>query len=68
MKPKICIILTPDGIDTVTVLSTGGTRVRKEGYKICSFIENEITDFERIVCSKLKKSGHGYSKGNEIKK
>ena len=53
MKPKIAIIFTPDGIDTITVLSTG-TAVRMAGYRICSLLEEEITAFEQAVRRKLK--------------
>jgi hypothetical protein len=68
MKPKICIILTPDGIDTVTVISSGGTKTRKEGYKLCSYIENEITGFEHAIRDKLAESDHEDSKRNGNKK
>jgi len=67
MKPRICIILTPDGIDSISVLSASDPGERKEGYKFCSYIESEITDFERVVCGKLKKIRHGYLKNNGIK-
>lgn len=51
MKPKIAIILTPDGIDTVTVLSTG-SEARKAGYRLCSLLEDEIRSFEKAIISK----------------
>lgn len=53
MKPKIAIILTPDGIDTITVLSTG-SEARKAGYQLCSLLENEISTFESAVLKKLR--------------
>jgi hypothetical protein len=53
MKPKIAIILTPDGIDTVSVLSTG-TEARKAGYKLCSLLEDEISKFEKLIQDKIR--------------
>jgi len=67
MKPKICIILTPDGIDSISVLSSGDHRMRKEGHRICSYIEDEITEFEKIVCNKLKEIGDDTAQRNAPK-
>ena len=53
MKPKIAIILTPDGIDTVTVLSMR-TKARREGYRLCSLLEDEFHKFEQAIKEKLK--------------
>lgn len=53
MKPKIAIILTPNGIDTVTVLSTG-SEARKAGYKLCSLLEDEFHRFEMDILEKLR--------------
>lgn len=60
MNPRICIIFTPEGIDTVSVLSTGGAEVRREGHKICSYLEEEITNSECAMRTKLQKiKGNG---------
>lgn len=61
MKPKIAIILTPDGIDTVTVLSTG-SEARKAGYRLCSILEDEIHKFEQAIKEKLKMLVEGKNK------
>ncbi|MGH7800478.1 MAG: hypothetical protein ACREOW_07590 [Thermodesulfobacteriota bacterium] len=53
MKPKICIILTPEGIDAIGVLSKG-TRARKAGYTFCSFVEDEFHKFEQAIRDKVQ--------------
>ena len=53
MKPKIAIILTTNGIDTVTVLSTG-SEARKAGYRLCSILEEEIYRFEIKILEKVR--------------
>lgn len=53
MKPRIALILTPDGIDTVTVLSSG-SEARKAGYRLCSLLEDEIRTFEAAILIKLQ--------------
>jgi len=65
MKPKLAIILTPDGIDTVTVLSTG-SEARKAGYRLCSILEDEFHKFEQAIKEKLKmldEGKHNYMDG-----
>jgi len=68
MKPKIAIILTPAGIDSVSVLSGSGSKELKEGYKICSYIQNELTNFEKAVCNKLRKIDDDTTGRNAAKK
>lgn len=64
MNPKIAIILTPSGIDTVTVLSTG-SEARTAGYKLCSLLENEISTFEAAILKKLQLEGEEIEAGKE---
>ncbi len=64
MKPKIAIILTPTGIDTVTVLSTG-SEARKAGYRLCSLLENEISTFEAAILKKLQLQGEEFEAGSQ---
>ncbi|MGE5443309.1 MAG: hypothetical protein ACM3SR_01750 [Ignavibacteriales bacterium] len=64
MKPKIAIILTPQGIDTVTVISTG-PEARKTGYRLCSLLANEISTFEDAILKKLKSEGEDFEAGKE---
>jgi hypothetical protein len=64
MKPKIAIILTPSGIDTVTVLSTG-SEARNAGYKLCSLLENEISACESAILKKLQLEGGEFEAGKE---
>ena len=45
MNPKIAIIVSRRGIDSVTVLSSG-TEARNKAYKLFSIIEEEINKFE----------------------
>ncbi len=52
MKPKIALILTPKGIDTVSVLSSG-SEARKAGYRLCELLEEEIQHFEVSIIEKL---------------
>jgi hypothetical protein len=64
MKPKTAIILTPIGIDTVTVLSTV-SGAREAGYKLCSLLENEISAFEAAILKKLQLDGEEIEAGKE---
>ena len=45
MKPKIAIIFTPDGIDTIAILSNKGN-ARTIAVKFCSILENVFKKFE----------------------
>lgn len=53
MKPKIAIILSREGIDTISVLSADSEE-RKEAYNLCSLIEDEIENFQRAITSKIQ--------------
>lgn len=64
MNPKIAIILTPGGIDTVTVLSSG-QMARKAGYRLCSLLEDEISAFEAAILKKLNIEGEEFEAGEE---
>jgi len=54
MKPKIAIIITTDGIDSISILSNS-KELRKEGYRILPFLEPEINKFETAFISKMRK-------------
>lgn len=49
MKPKIGIIITPDKIESISIISGG-----KEAYKFLAFLEEEISNFERGFIAKLQ--------------
>jgi len=54
LKPKIAIIITTDGIDSVSILSNDRA-LRNEGYRILPVVESEINKFETAFKRKLKK-------------
>lgn len=53
MRPKIAIIFTSEGIDTITVLSPG-SEARKAGYDFCSLLEEELQAFESAIIRKIQ--------------
>lgn len=59
MKPKIALIISPDGIETITLLGKEGNE-RTAASSLYSSIEQELQDFELIIkrkfndCNKLK--------------
>jgi len=54
MKPKIAIIITTDGIDSVSILSND-RELRNEGYRILPLVSSEINNFEAAFKRKIKK-------------
>lgn len=60
MSPKIALIITPDGIETVAVLSKKN-KDRKNAIDFCSLIHTEIRKFEDSI---IRKSQHLISDNN----
>jgi len=54
MKPKIGIILTPTGIETVVVMNQD-RKSRLEAYRLLPIVNSEINKFEAAFTRKLKK-------------
>ena len=54
MNPKIAIIVSPRGIDSLTILSSG-TEARNKAYKLFSIIEEEINKFEINFVRKIQR-------------
>jgi hypothetical protein len=52
MRPKIAIILTPCGIDSVSVLP-GESDTRLAGYEFCSLLEEDLQAFETAIRQKI---------------
>jgi hypothetical protein len=52
-NPKIVIVLTRSGIESVTVAASKPLS-RTVGYEICKTIEGEINKFENAVRTKLE--------------
>ena len=52
MKTKIALIITAEGIETVTVLTTGPD-ARIAGYSLCSLLDDEINEFEAAIKRKV---------------
>jgi len=57
--PKIAIVVSRDGVETISVLSSD-PRVRKEGFRLCEEISEEIAEFERIIKQKFQKAEEAY--------
>ena len=53
MSPKIAIIITPDGIETVAVLSKKN-KDRKSAIDFCSLLDRELRVFEDSIINKSK--------------
>ena len=54
--PKIAIIVTPSGVDSVSVLSDEPL-ARAEAYSLCTKLAKEIDDFDIAVRKKMVMSG-----------
>jgi len=57
MSPKIAIIITPDGIETVAILSKKN-KDRKKAINLCSLLETEIRKFEDSIIKKTNTMAH----------
>jgi len=54
MKPKIGIILTPNGIETVVVMNQD-RKSRLEAYRLLPIVNSEINKFEAAFLNKIRK-------------
>lgn len=54
--PKIAIVVTPSGVDSVSVLSDE-SQARTEAYSLCTRLAKEIDDFDIAVRKKMVMSG-----------
>ena len=53
MRPRIGIILSPNGVDCVTILP-GDSETRRAGYEFCSLLEDELQAFETAILQKIQ--------------
>lgn len=53
MRPRIGIILSPNGVDCVTILP-GDSETRRAGYEFCSLLEEELQAFETAILKKTQ--------------
>jgi len=51
--PRIALTITPDGVESVSILPGGGADGRTAGYCLCSFLGQEITDFDEAIRRKI---------------
>lgn len=64
---KIAIILSPQGIETVSVPSNDSTE-RLRGLLLCEEISKEISDFEKAVRQRLvSKMGGFFEDGKKLR-
>ena len=52
MNGRLAIIVSQDGIESVTIISEG-KEARSAGRSMCEFLENEISEFESAIKRKF---------------
>ena len=60
-KPKIGIVLTPEGVESITLLG-GGSDDRMAANSFCNALKHEIADFEIIVRKKFSEIDNVHSR------
>jgi len=51
-KPKIGIVITPSGVESITLLG-GGSEEQASANDFCSSLKQELSDFELIIRQKF---------------
>lgn len=51
-KPKIGIVITPSGVESITLLG-GGSEEQSAANDFCSSLKQELSDFELIIQQKF---------------
>ena len=51
--PRIALTITPNGVETITILPGGGSEGREAGYELCSFLKKEINSFDDSIKQKF---------------
>lgn len=52
MSGKLAIIVSENGVESVTIISEG-REARTAGRSLCEFLENEISEFELAIKKKI---------------
>jgi hypothetical protein len=62
IRPRIALTVTPNGVESVSILPGGGSDGRGAGYGLCSFLEEEINCFDDSIKQKF---GYEYATNKE---